>query len=203
MRAKYADFLRSFARITKVFGDKTYPMERIQIIWRELSDLTQEAVDSVIVELIADPPQGRAPMREAFRNAAQSHRTGRSASFYDHLPTCSWCGRTGTVVARRLVDGQPYDYAFRCPFCPAAEEKRVSSKIPLWGRELVPEYWPRYASGEYVDIDDVDTAQVIPMRAITIVEAPPIPLSELIAMSARQMPIPGIRPVPDDTPAPI
>jgi hypothetical protein len=206
-RIRYAEFLVEFARITDTFGDRTYPTERIKAIWDELRDLALPEVSSVFTNLIADPPMGRPPMRDAFRTLAQSYRGGRGDQ-YAELPACSWCGRLGVVMAE-LSQGPfarfKYQYAFRCPFCPAAQERRVSRRVPVWSRDRVPTYWPRYASGEYVGIDDVDVGP----RAIDLVPTAPIapaikaiPISELARMSTRKMPTPAIRPVPPETPEP-
>lgn len=209
MRLLYADYLSKFSRITNAYGDKSYPLERIQAIWESVKTLTPGQLDRVITDLIAE--KERPPMREAFRALAIAYRPSDFSMESDQgaiFINCKWCSTSGFIMAK-LSRGhandvaQGYRHAFRCCFCDRADRLGISPRIPRWTKDYVPRYWPSYGTGEPALPEDADadpalTPEVLPASAPS--PASPASMVALVkkAFGTRVMP----KPVESPNPAP-
>jgi len=136
------EFERQMDRLKSVYGDKAYPDERAELIWKEMRYLPVHQFEEIVGEMIASSAQ--APMMGKFREAKQdlgrrhaSEYEQRDNDWTDTQPDCHDCDKTGSIVA--TLNRNQTIYAFRCP-CPIGERKHP--KLPKWGVHLFSEYTP-------------------------------------------------------------
>ncbi len=156
MKLSQADFTIQLLRLTETYGDKHYPPERARAIYEEVKDVPVESVEKIVTDLIAD--RQYPPMRDAFRAAAAGFKGWKQNPDLQRLyssSSCRWCGLSGFMFATKTNPKiSPGRYAFRCPFCEAAEIKVLSTKIPQWSKKYVGEFWPQYSDGSAVLEED-------------------------------------------------
>ena len=127
-----SEFKSQIDRLKSVYGERSYPEEREEIIWREMRYLLAFEFERIVSELIGT--NATAPMLTKFREA--KFDLGRKnagtddkelSAWIDAQPNCSLCNKTGAVLAKRKAD--MYQFAFMCS---CALGQRKHPRLPRW-----------------------------------------------------------------------
>lgn len=123
-------------RLKAVYGEKSYPAERIKRLWISMQYLDDREFETIVSELIGTC--ATAPMLGKFLDEAESYCRKHAAEREKALqawiysqPFCTLCGKSGVVLAARMEDDGLV--SFRCP-CPIGTRKNFSGI--LWREEF-------------------------------------------------------------------
>lgn len=125
-------FINQMQRLISVYGDRAYPAERVSLLWKECSYLADYEFSDLVSELIGTC--GTAPMLGKFRELTEGirrkHAEKRKSEFEawaEQQMSCSYCAKTGVVLARKKTDGNLC--AFVC-FCEIGSSSNLA--YPKW-----------------------------------------------------------------------
>lgn len=140
------EFDSLFAEMKDYFGDKNFPPKVGGVIFRIVQDLSPGEFSQVIGTLIESST--RAPTPAAVKQAAlpliARARERAQRKKLDDLEKlgerCINCDFTGFIYALKRTSPN-HEFAFQCPFCPAAKLRRFQAhKIPIWSDLMSGEY---------------------------------------------------------------
>lgn len=173
----YQFFTLEFSRMTKNYGDKAYPQDRVDQIWKRLQDLPEALFRDLLGELIAY--NLHPPMLDKIELAARPYVDRAMAVKRDRLRStveregwCRWCQNSGILMARLRDYSHPAaPYTFRCSSCSAWRILGLSERLILWREDLLARYWPMLGN-QCCDPDDAPEPEPVAPRA-----APPPPVA--------------------------
>jgi hypothetical protein len=170
------EFKDQITRLIEVYSEKSYPDERVKILWEENKRLSAFEFQGIVTELIAS--NSTAPMAGKFREARamlqQKNAHSLNAAFLEAIeraPQCSWCEKQGCITAYDRATRN--EYLFKCR-CTVGDMK--FPKFPEWGTRFTAQYdlskWHRKGTaptGE--EIVKVDVSKLINMKAMPMPSA--------------------------------
>lgn len=111
------EFSTNMDRITKTFGDKYYPPEKMNLIFKAMKDIGVEQFSRIVDDFVADAKGP--PNRQAFvearggYSAIVDHKLKKEIeALKDKDPACSMCHNTGSIYAKEI--GTFYTCIFKC-----------------------------------------------------------------------------------------
>lgn len=139
------EFTSQIARLTRAYGDKAYPPERTQLIWRRVGHRHEKLLEVAIDNLIADsmqPPMG-SKIAEAVYAAAKLYPEMDSDPYAEiraeikagqQRHPCRKCYNWGTVRAyRKDIQGFPEEWLLcDCRYGDLAERLPEYRRMPKW-----------------------------------------------------------------------
>lgn len=142
-------------RLERVYGDKNYPQERLDLFWREFKNLDNDIFQEIVNELIATSRM--APMlselREKKSEVSKKYdyriKAARDA-FIASLKDCFKCGKLGYITATKNDSKGIYSF-----LCDCGIGERLSLKYPKWNYEFDKLFTPHFHSQDH---------QVIPIK---------------------------------------
>lgn len=130
-------------KIIQTWGAKSYPEPRIQQIWELVRNLAYYELNEVVGDLIAS--EKFAPMPVDIMTRISKIRSRKEKERVDRFlsnkigETCTWCDKTGMVVAQHR--GKLTTFVFRC-VCDFGEF--FDYKYEPWRASYLEEYEPDY-----------------------------------------------------------
>lgn len=118
------DFIPFIERLRKVYGDKAYPTERAEIVYKAFRYSRPEIVSATIEEIIGE--HMHAPPITKIREALYATRKkfGDQADPWEPIrkqiqenerkSNCPYCFGSGVFMAHRRDDSHEYAYCFAC-----------------------------------------------------------------------------------------
>ena len=110
-KMKRNEFANQIMRLTEVYGEKSYPSPRMDLIFKWASRMSADDFGAVVSKLIAECD--RPPLLNKFKDAYQELGIAKNKPLVD----CVYCGGTGFIC-----DDAPLPTVKRC-VCEAGEEK--------------------------------------------------------------------------------
>lgn len=138
-----SDFTVQMDRIIQTWGPKSYPEQRIQMIWEFCKGLQRWEFKAVVDKLIGS--EKYAPMPQDIEKACARARMKNERERVDRFMAerfkedCVWCRKTGVVHAKHRE--KKTGFAFRC-VCDFAHF--FNFKYEPWSIDLETEYEPDY-----------------------------------------------------------
>lgn len=133
----FDDFKQQIGRLSSVYGDRHYPIERSEQIWNRFKFANINLFTEVVDELIAD--SAHAPMLskfvDAYRMVKSRHPEISNDPYqslrdkFDHLRStvdCRFCKVSGIIEAIKINDPCNYNHDFLC----TCEIGKVAAKLP-------------------------------------------------------------------------
>lgn len=140
-----SDFQKHVLRLAKVYGDRAYPQERVQLIWRKIGHRSERVLSSAIDMLIADSAQPPLLTKILEAVSAAAKTLGDSDDPHADLRlqiaegqrrtnACRKCHNIGTIRAyRKDKPGQPEEYLIcDCRYGELAKQLPENRRMPSW-----------------------------------------------------------------------
>lgn len=134
------EFGEQMDRLKNVYGDKAYPKERIELIWKNVGSLSALSFSRVVDDLISS--FRNAPMAQEFSEALSKERERTAANVIRpdipawNAPARCWsCKDTGCFVCVHPV--KPGLWAFRCACDKGLNDPRTH--IPFFVQQHISE----------------------------------------------------------------
>lgn len=134
------EFQNQIQRLIGVYGDKSYPHTRVEMLWREFRNTQLSEFTDIVDELIVTSQY--APLAPKFREAKAdlymknaSRYQAEEREWIEKQPNCGHCDKSGAVLAVKKTDGNTY--AFQC-FCPIGP--KLHPRITRWHHGRDKEY---------------------------------------------------------------
>jgi len=129
-------FKIQMGRLFGVYGEKSYPSARLDVIWRKVKDCDGDEFSNYIDRLIGT--ERYAPLADKFEEFARSAKQSTSQEI-----KCKTCEDSGKVLALRLEDETKF--AFRCPICKPDGQYKTNpdskiTRLPVWSNFYEGEY---------------------------------------------------------------
>jgi hypothetical protein len=96
-------FNEEIVRLKSVYGEKSYPPERISLIWREFYYISDKDFLSAVDQLISN--KRFAPMVDDFRGILSGQTRSNRLEKIDAIKKssyCKLCGNTGSLAVNKL-----------------------------------------------------------------------------------------------------
>lgn len=145
-------FKNEVDRLMRVYGDKSYPLERINIFWEWAKNKDHEILRIAISDLIADcatAPLFSKIREEYLQVQKRLGRDGYLEKWIAAQPECSKCGKNGFIVAIEKTTKQIF--AFKCNFCSIGE--KTNPKYPAWIESFSKTYDPEWCTVSKKEIE--------------------------------------------------
>lgn len=148
----FQDFSVQMDRLKETFGDKFYPGERMDAIFKLVEILDSKDFDNVVTGLIGRSRQ--APLlteiEESIKGFRKIHSERLRREFQEWkatLPMCQKCGNSGGFRARDKI-GNPFKYScwFNCT-CTVGQRYGIP-ECSTWGLKWEPHYDPDFYNDE-------------------------------------------------------
>lgn len=122
-----AIFESNIKKLAKVYGEKLYPDERVEIFWQMVKDFPEESFSRQVQYWIANNKQ--APLGLEFQEFVKKQNYHKQIQIKTNLANdhrCKYCADVGLVLT---TDPNGLSVAFKCSYCSNANQKE---KIAYW-----------------------------------------------------------------------
>ena len=132
-----AEFVEQVNRLKNVYGEKSYPDERVKLLWREVSGMGGEWFESAVSQLISNSRYAPlapefAPLISDERERVWKLQKDKQAVSPLRVPDCEFCSDRSVYLCTRNGD-RSAPYAFRCHCPKGSADKRKN--IPQYKQE--------------------------------------------------------------------
>lgn len=130
-------------RLKSTYGVKSYPDERVEVVFREVGSLPSHELELIVTELIGT--NRHAPMLDDIRKQAadvkKRYGDKRELSFLqtNEGDGCKWCDKKGFILAQSVALGSNFVFSCGCKYF-----LFYSWPYPQWNESLLSDYKPDY-----------------------------------------------------------
>lgn len=120
----YQEFEPAIARLRTVYGDKAYPKERVEVIFRSVKYSSSRVWDETVTELIGEamhaPPLSKIRevlylVKKRFNESSDPWQAQREEiRGLERTSSCRQCYGSGTLAAHRRSDPHEHLFVFSC-----------------------------------------------------------------------------------------
>jgi hypothetical protein len=144
-------WLHQLRRLRTMYGEKAFPEERVRLLAKELSPLTDRQLGNVVDDIIAN--LNHAPTLKDFIKVAEpmlkAHAHDRELAFDRSVDerrkngqSCWYCDDVGTISAIDTTNVHAGTFSFGCPDASCMAREFRAPTFVKWSEHLEPRFRP-------------------------------------------------------------